>query len=344
MERKELALVVDMYGCPNRCGHCWLGHMENRRMEAGADEWIVNYFRPYFDRIVYYSWLREPDFCDDYRERWERDKRLSVNTAPERFELASFWRLVRDPEYVKFLKEEGVRRVQLTFFGLEGLTDRYVGRRGAFGELLRATEILIENQIAPRWQAFITEENKEELTELLHLAKRMGLKEKCASFQEEFVFFIHAGGCDGENRKLYPIRIQKPHIPEILKPYYLDYDQVLTEKECIERLKGDASHVEYHNEQQIVLNISNTFDAYFNFTHMTEPWKIGNLREEAPKELVRRAVEEDTWALRQAKKISAGELAERYGDGRSERTFSLYDYRAYLLNRYLDDAFAMEQN
>ena len=136
MSHKPLDLVADMYGCPNRCRHCWLGHMPNRVMEPGADAWLVNYFKPDFETVVFYSWLREPDFCDDYRARWERDNALSVGGKPERFELASFWRLVRDPDYAGFLKEVGVRQVQLTFFGLEELTDRYTGRKGAFRELL----------------------------------------------------------------------------------------------------------------------------------------------------------------------------------------------------------------
>lgn len=93
---RKLALVVDMYGCPNRCRHCWLGRLPNIPPENGADEMLVNSFRPHFEQIEYYSWLREPDFCGEYRARWERDKALSVNCEPQRFELASFWRLVRD--------------------------------------------------------------------------------------------------------------------------------------------------------------------------------------------------------------------------------------------------------
>ena len=34
---KKLTLVVDMYGCPNRCKHCWLGHMPNRTMSENSD-------------------------------------------------------------------------------------------------------------------------------------------------------------------------------------------------------------------------------------------------------------------------------------------------------------------
>ena len=53
MNKKLLSLVVDMHGCPNRCRHCWLGHMPNIKMENGADQWIVDCFKPYFEKIGY---------------------------------------------------------------------------------------------------------------------------------------------------------------------------------------------------------------------------------------------------------------------------------------------------
>ena len=194
---RKLALVVDMYGCPNRCRHCWLGRLPNIPPENGADEMLVNSFRPHFEQIEYYSWLREPDFCGEYRARWERDKALSVNCEPQRFELASFWRLVRDGEYAKFLREVGVKVVQLTFFGGEETTDRYIGRKGAYSELLKATEILLQNGIAPRWQAFINAENKDEVAELPKLAEKLKLAERCRQIGQNFKFFVHAGSCDG---------------------------------------------------------------------------------------------------------------------------------------------------
>ena len=116
MGGNKLNLVVDMNGCPNRCLHCWLGHMPNRKMEEGSDRFIVDFFSPYFDKIAFYSWLREPDHCDDYEERWKRDLEISRNTAPERFELASFHRIVRDEKYVPFLRSVGVKKVQLESF------------------------------------------------------------------------------------------------------------------------------------------------------------------------------------------------------------------------------------
>ena len=74
MNDKKLNLVVDMNGCPDRCLHCWLGHMSNRKMEEDSDIFIMNYFSPFFNKIAYYSWLREPDYCNDYVVRWEKDK------------------------------------------------------------------------------------------------------------------------------------------------------------------------------------------------------------------------------------------------------------------------------
>ncbi len=331
-----LTLAVDLYGCPNRCLHCWLSHMPNRSMEPGADEWIVSRFIPYFDQITFFSWLREPDFCPDYRERWERDKKLSVNAVPPRFELASFWRLARDPAYAEFLKEEGVRCVQLTFFGMEETTDRYVGRKGAFQELLKATEVLLANGISPRWQTFINEENKDELAALLRLSDELGLAGRCEAFGGVFRFFVHPGSCDGENRKLYPIRIAKEHIPKVLIPHFLNYELLHAEKEWCAKWEKDPSHAVPHNSGSIVLYVANNHDLFFNFTHMRPEWKIGNLKTDPTEELIRRVMEEDIPALREARNITLGELVSRYGDPSSEKAFEEEDYRMYLLNNHLE--------
>ena len=329
---RQLDLVVDLYGCPNRCMHCWLGHMPNIRMPENADSMIMDYFSPFFSRIAFYSWLREPDYCADYRDRWFRDIAISKNARPERFELASFYRIVRDDQYIPFLKEVGVRKVQLTLFGLQETQDRYVGRKGAYEEVMKASELLTENGIIPRWQCFINEENRDEILKLYALAKQVRA-EHCP----ELEFFVHEGSCDGENRKLYPVRIRKRNIPEELIPVYFGYDNLLEERECIDMLKDLHGHPEFHIEEDIVLNISNTFDVFFNITHMAAPWKIGNIIADKPQELVGRILHEDTPAHRIAKQVTWAELACRYGDVSSERAFCIDDYKIFLFNTFLED-------
>lgn len=330
--KRRLNLVVDMYGCPNRCLHCWLGHMSNRRMEENADRFIVDYFDPYFDQIAYYSWLREPDFCDDYEERWKKDLEISKNAVPQRFELAGFFRIVRDENYIPFLRSVGVEKVQLSFFGLKETQDRYIGRKGAFEEILKATDLLIEGGIIPRWQCFINEENKEEIVEIWHMAQKIR-KEKCPDLE----FFVHEGSCDGENRKLYPIRIAKKDIPYELIPVYLGYAELLEENECLKKLGEEPCIDLFPIGDEITLNISNAYDVHCNFTNMSPAWIIGNLKKDDPEELVRKIVEGDTPALNRIRKMTWKELAEKYGDKDSQKAFALDDYKIYLVNNELEN-------
>lgn len=325
---KHLSICVDMFGCPNRCKHCWLGDLPNKPFLDGYDDFVVKLFKPYFKDITFYSWLREPDYCNDYKDRWIKDNGLS-SIKPQRFELASFYRIVRDPEYVKWLKEVGTKKVQLTFFGLEDTTDQFVGRKGAYHELIKASELLKENGIEPRWQIFIYETNKEEVVKLLDIAKEMSIKE----------IIIHEGSCDGNNRKLYDIRINKDSIPDEVKPYFLDYQNVLSEKECIEILKDDKSHYLPHNDKEIVLYVTSDLNVYFNFSNPSPAWKIGNIKDDEIDDIVRKAVEEDIPAIMLSKTITIKELVERYGNHDSNRVFSVDDYKMYLLNNYLDEKY-----
>lgn len=334
---RNLNLVVDMYGCPNRCKHCWLGRIPNKAPDKDIDRRLVDYFKPYFENIAFYSWLREPDYAPDYRARWERDKELSIGIMPQRFELASFYRLARDRQYAKFLKNTGVKAVQLTFFGMERETDYFVGRDGAFDELMDATEVLLECGIVPRWQVFINERNKEELPELLAFSRLMGLSERCGEIGGEFRFFVHEGSADGENRKLYDIRICKDSIPEKLIPYYMDYDAIFTEAQLCEKYRESEEYFIPHNDTDVTLNISGELDVYFNFTHMTPEWRIGNINTDSRETLIDRILNEKTPALETARKMTVGQLTEVYGNRESGRVFRDEDFKMYLLNRAAEE-------
>ena len=325
---KHLTICVDMHGCPNQCKHCWLGNIPNNQLDDSYADFIVKLFKPYFKDITFYSWLREPDFCLNYQERWIKDNELST-IKPQRFELASFYKIVRDLTYVKWLKSVGTKKVQLTFFGLEKTTDEFVGRNGAYQELIKASEILKDNDIEPRWQIFIYKTNKDEVVELLKIAEEMDIKE----------IIIHEGSCDGNNRKLYDVRINKNDIPEEVKSYYLDFQNILSEKECIDILKDDESNFVPHNDNEIVINITSDLNIYFNFTNPSPVWKIGNIEDDDIDIIIRRTVEEDIPALLLARSIKIKDLVKLYGNPKSDKVFSLDDYKMYLLNNYLDEKY-----
>ena len=106
----RLTLSLDLAGCPNRCRHCWLGWGPNGGLSREDLAWAAEAFRPYARELAVYDWYREPDYAQDYRERWELCESLSTpGSGREHFELASLWRLARDENYAPWLKGLGVR-------------------------------------------------------------------------------------------------------------------------------------------------------------------------------------------------------------------------------------------
>ena len=56
MKTNNLTILADMYGCPNRCKHCWLGHMPNRKMPDCSDKLIIGFVR--YERKEMYNFDR----------------------------------------------------------------------------------------------------------------------------------------------------------------------------------------------------------------------------------------------------------------------------------------------
>jgi hypothetical protein len=101
--------MVDMAGCPNRCRHCWLGSHRNGNISVEEFINIAAQVKNWRDErgqgikeLGFFSWWREPDFRNDYRELWQLENELSSPGRAIRFELLSTWRLARDDTYSKW--------------------------------------------------------------------------------------------------------------------------------------------------------------------------------------------------------------------------------------------------
>jgi len=202
MNFKKITILFDMHGCPNRCKHCWIEASPNTKMDLQQIRSIAKEFKKYTNNLEVNTWNREPDYPDNYKELWALDNELSHNETPQRFELCSFYRLYRDPNYIDWLKEFDVKVYQLTLFGLETNTDHYIGRKGAFNEIVNATNILLDNGLIPRWQYFVYKDTLADLDEVIALSKELRLEERSKANGGEFKFFIHEGTCDGEAFKI----------------------------------------------------------------------------------------------------------------------------------------------
>lgn len=339
----SITVCLDMFGCPNRCKHCWIGHSPNGNLTNDDLKFVAEKFRPFTNCLKVYDWYREPDYKDNYQELWELCHSLS-DTYEKHFELISFWRIVRDKEYVKWLSSLGLEKAQLTLFGGEEKTDYYTGRKNAYNEIVEAIEILIENKISPRIQVFVNKDNIDELPFIEKLIQRLDLENRCKSFGGEFSLFLHQGSCDGENEKLYDIRVTPDDlnkIPQSLIEHTLRYFH----KTSIEEVFGKTEQILY---EQLIKNhstasyvsptpvfyVDREFHVYPNIAPPEPSWLLGNLKTDSMETILENYTESKSVAQHTRLTVPLCKIVESQGDCKSQRLFSEGDYVEYLLNTY----------
>lgn len=339
----KITIGIDMAGCPNRCKHCWLGAAPNGKMEKEDMVFIANAFRPYANKLEIISWYREPDFRDDYKELWDLECQLSDEKTPH-FELMSYWRIVRDKDYAEWLYSLGVRKCQLTLFGSEKITDHYVGRKGAYSEIVKSIDILFKHGIAPRIQVFVNKDNIDELPFIEEFMDNLELESRCKEIGQEFQLFVHSGSCEGENEKLYEIIVTKEdlnRIPEKLAELTLKHfdrknlQEVFgkPEKDLIGELledKGTTSVISTFP----VFYVDANFNVYPNVTQPSPWWCLGNLKADSAEQIMNNYVNNKSKAQHLINHIPIGEMVSLCGNPDSERLFSKEEYILYIQNQF----------
>ena len=337
-----LGVMVDMAGCPNRCRHCWLSGHKNGNMNIDDFRGIADQFKNWQDEngqgireLGFFSWWREPDYRDDYRELWKLEQELSSPGKAQRFELLSIWRLARDENYAKWAATLPPKVCQITFFGMEGNTDWGTRRKGAFKDNLLATERLIEAGIAPRWQLFITKHCIGELNGFLRLIYELDLHKRCEAIGQKFEIFIGGISPEGSGYELENIRVEKSDfslIPQELINICREGTDLLGQPECVllESLLNEESPA--HMSANIPsVSVNTDFDVYPNIAEPTEWWRLGNLKNDGIDLVVKTYRDEITLGMRANREIPVRELAQRYGDKNSKKLYSKDD----LLCRWL---------
>ncbi len=354
LKSKKIAVTMDMAGCPNRCRHCWLGHMPNGKVRSDVLEEVVGKFRkwkpegetePYFDKIIVNTWFREPDFAPDYKELHALEERLGDEVL--RFELLSVWRLARDREYAKWAADIGTKACQISFFGMEETTDFFTGRKGAFKDNLTATDRLLDAGIAPRWQFFLNERNESELEAFVGLIEGLKLEERCDEIGAKFGFFAHIPAPDGEAFDLEGSRPKEGFIgsiPEYMKKKTLEHfgtgslDEVVgrPEKDLLpELLREDEP---FGKEPPLLaFMVTPILDVYSNIGELKKWWRLGNLGAEPLDAVMERFLNDDVLGLRVNFRIPVSELARRYGRKDSEFLYTGEDLIRRWMRMYGED-------
>jgi len=340
---KSLSLWVDMHGCPNRCLHCYLGHGPNGRMEEDDLRFAAGAFRPFAEELRVFSHLREPDFADNYKALWALEAALSDRRTPH-FELMSVWRAARDPDYVPWLKQLGLKACQLTVFGCEAMTDKYTGRKGAYREILRSIELLLGNGIQPRIQAFVNQETIDEMHLVDELIGSYGIESA----------FAHQGGCTGAGMKLYdiwPTPETLERMPPLLTELSLKHWQIAnlceifgeTELNLYHALSGSEDTRSFVTDAPYFW-VDHKWDVYPNICSPAPHWCLGNLKRDGAQAIVACYLNEASPAQAARRNIPLGEMVRTCGDANSLRLFDRGDYEDYILDQYCERSASDDKN
>ena len=344
-DMNNLSVMVDMAGCPNRCRHCWLGSHKNGSMTTCDFRSIAEQFKNWRDEngnsisdLGFFSWWREPDFRDDYRELWQLEQELSSPEQAKRFELLSIWRLARDESYAKWVVTLEPKVCQVSFFGMEEATDWGVKRKGAFQDSLIATERLLEAGIAPRWQLFLTKRGLGDLEQFLQLINKLNLHKRCEAIGQKFEVFIGGISPEGNGFEIDNLRIDEDDItliPGELTNICRDGIELLGQPEytLLESLLYDDTPPNMSANVHSV-SVNANFDVYPNIAEPTQWWRLGNLRTDGIDTIIKAYRDETTPGMKANREIPISELAQKYGDSASKKLYRKDDLICRFMHQW----------
>jgi hypothetical protein len=342
--KMDMAVIMDMAGCPNRCRHCWLGHPPNRRVSEDRLRWVVKQFRdwirpgekrPFAKPLTVMTWYREPDYAPHYRELWELEKELSDTGAAKRFELLSIWRLARDEEYAQWARDIGTEVCQISFFGGEETTDYFTRRRGSFQDSLLATERLLEVGIRPRWQLFLNKRLLPELEAFVRLIQTAELEKRVRALGHEFEVFLHPIAPDGEAfhiEHLRPTVDILSAIPGYLAEKTQEYLGASTLEECLGKAEKDwIAELAKEGESfaalppALAFMVTPELDVFSNVGEPMPWWRLGNLQAESVDEIMHCYENDQAPGLHVNFHIPVSQLAQKYGRKNSQSMYTRDD-------------------
>ncbi|MDM1006016.1 hypothetical protein QTJ04_07080 [Clostridium perfringens] len=159
----------------------------------------------------------------------------------------------------------------------------------------------------------------------------MNLEERCKEFGEEFELFIHQGSCDGENEKLYDIRITSDDLVNIPKEFHHRLGK--REKDLYGELINDSSTKNLVTDSP-VFYITSQFDVYPNYTSIAPWWYLGNIKRDGVKKVLDNYINNRSLGQKSSLEVPIKEMVKVCGDQNSNRLFDRDDYIIYIINKY----------
>ncbi len=299
---------------------------------------------PHLRTVKYFgTYFREPHYCDAYRDLHQRELELNagVDYAVD-YELLSVWRLAKDPSYAPWARSIGVRKCQISLFGLQATNDWFYRRSGAHRDILVATDRLIENGIQPRWQIFLNRKGLPELSGILELIRALRLEERVADQGSRFERFLNDPTPIGEALNLLELRLVEGDAGQIPAELVRATEQYLrvpfrprTEAQVVaDFLAADDAPIGLDYPHKLWLWVTPDWGVYPSIGTLEPWWRLGNLKMDGLSEILSRFREDRALGLRAAVDLRLHEAARLFGDDHGDRLYlSASDLRQLWLER-----------
>ncbi|MDD5529002.1 MAG: radical SAM protein [bacterium] len=338
--QNKISIAYDIYGCPQLCKHCWLGHFK-KHPNMDVNETIANFLKikeeqtkhKYFNiQVEYFSPdFREPHYGDDYKLLSEKTNIINgCNIEIEKkFELLSIWRLTRDPEYVKWVREKGIKRCQIKIFGLKETNNFFYGRNNAHKDIIDGTSILLDNGIIPRWQIYYNKKGINELEDILDLTNKLNIWDRVSELGEKFNIHGLTYDSDGRGFKYHNFRIDENDIEKIpmlliekSREHFGNNFRLSTERELLKEINENNAQSVMPKEHWLWFFVTSDWNVYPNIMGVAPWWLLGNTKHDSWETILSNYAYDKNIGLKIMNNMTVSELANRYGNKTGNKIYS----------------------
>ena len=206
-------------------------------------------------------------------------------------------------------------------------------RRGAFRDLLTATERLLGAGIRPRWQLIFTKVLIPDLAGLIALTKELRLRERCEALGGPFTFWMHSPSPDGAALGLEYLRPTDRDLERVPRDFLEQSEARIgrpigtPERVLLRSLRDDTgpairSVSEATSGNPVSFYIAPGFDVYLTFMAVWPAYRLGNLKTDGVAGVLDSYEQDRTPGQQAMFHTPTSELARRFGRPHSRR---LYD-------------------
>jgi len=269
----RLRLNLRVTGCPNKCFHCHCRGGGNTKVFFDTDTIIktASFFRDKLNTDVSVLLLDEQTYYPGFFELIARlEAEGFMYNGNQKFLVTNCWGLKNVPGFIDQLNEHYYMVIP-TIFGISGVHDMHVRRKGNYDEIIYSTKECLLKGLKVMWHLQWSKLNTEDMIRLYEIGESIGVT--AINISGEYYF---SGFYPDNAEEFHPVSDDFNKIKHRIAEHELPL--LKTANQIIDDIKNgilyDVKKVPFDGVYDIYIN--EKFDIY-PLTHHFEKYRLGNL-------------------------------------------------------------------